>query len=367
MIKRSPCGCGGVSLQSDPGVVAEAGVNSICHGFLGGVTAHQNHVVPNPRVVLIYWDQYFTDTPAAVTSMDQFVSDLATGNYWDGLSQYGVGAASFVGHVVINMTTFPTPNSQNPGQAFSASQMQSQLIAWLDNGVVTPKPAGDEENLVYFILAPSDTTLSGPTVGFCGYHEHGKYNASTSRDNLIWGTVTGWNQATTGQSFVDSISYCVSHELSESFTNPDGQGYFNDNLCEIGDICEAPANGPCCTTVPYKNWQVENYWSNLDARCIIGPSTLTAGAQSSLACFGVNGSDSRVYYLDSSNHVNELAWEDGWVHNDITALTGAAPAIGGSALACFGVNGSDSRVYYLDSNNVVNELAWDNRWVTRVL
>jgi hypothetical protein len=98
------------------------------------------HVVPNPRVVLIYWDQYFHDTPAAVTSLGQFLSDLVTGSYWDGLSQYGVGASSFQGNVVIDMTKYPTLNSTKPGQSFSESQMQAQLVAWLDNGVVTPKP-----------------------------------------------------------------------------------------------------------------------------------------------------------------------------------------------------------------------------------
>ena len=207
--------------------------------------------------------------------MDQFVSDLATGNYWSGLAQYGVGSCSLQGHVVINMKSFPTPNSQNPGKAFSESQMQSQLTTWLDKGVVAPKPAGNEENLVYLIVAPSDTTLSlgGNTSGFCGYHQHGKYNASTSRDNLIWGTVQGYSKANTGQAFVDSISYCVSHELSEAFSNPDGQGYYDDvNGCEIGDICEAASTGGIIT-VPYQTWQVEQYWSNMDAKCISGPST----------------------------------------------------------------------------------------------
>jgi hypothetical protein len=235
--------------------------------------------------VLIYWDQYFTNTPAAVTSMDQFVSDLASGGYWSGLGQYGVGSVSLQGHVVINMSRYPTPNSRNPGIPFTEAQMQSQLITWLNDGVVTPRPAGNEENLVYLIVAPSDTTLSqnGQTSGFCGYHQHGRYNATTSRDNLIWGTVQGYTQAATGQAFVNSISYCVSHEFSEAFSNPDGQGYFNDNGCEIGDICEAPANGPCCTTVPYttsgRTWSVETYWSNRDAACIIGRSlpVTTAG------------------------------------------------------------------------------------------
>src|SRR5690348_6851263 len=158
--RKSPCGCGGVSsARSDSGGAA-AGVNSPCHGFVGGVAAHQKHVTPKPQVVLIYWDQYFTDTSAAVTTMDQFVTDLASGGYWSGLSQYGVGAASLSGHAVIDMTKYPTPNSQHPGQAFSESQMQAQLVKWLNDGVVTPKPAGNEENLVYLIFAPTDTTLS---------------------------------------------------------------------------------------------------------------------------------------------------------------------------------------------------------------
>jgi hypothetical protein len=98
--------------------------------------------------------------PAAVSSLTQFGNDLCGGGYWRGLSQYGVGAPTLQGQVVINMKNYPTPNSQNPGQSFSESQMQNQLISWLNAGVVTPKPSGNEENLVYLILAPSDTTLS---------------------------------------------------------------------------------------------------------------------------------------------------------------------------------------------------------------
>jgi len=135
-------------------------VNSACHGFVGGVSGHQKHVVPNPQAVLIYWDQYLANTAAAVSSMDQFVSDQATGGYWSGLSQYGVGAGSPAGHAVINMTRYPTPNSQNPGKVFSESQMQAQLIHWLNDGLVTPKPAGNDENKVCLIFSPTDTTLS---------------------------------------------------------------------------------------------------------------------------------------------------------------------------------------------------------------
>jgi hypothetical protein len=87
-------------------------------------------------------------------------------------------------------------------------------------------------------------------------------------------------------------------------------------------------------------------------------------ARSFLTSFEVTGGAPRVYYLDVNSHVNELAWENGWVPpTDLTALTHAAPAAAGSPLTCFGVNGVASRVYYLDANSHVNELAWENGWV----
>ena len=61
LLRKNPCGCGGVSLRSDFKERAGGGVNQPCHGFLGGVSAHESHVAPNPRIVLIYWDQYFTE------------------------------------------------------------------------------------------------------------------------------------------------------------------------------------------------------------------------------------------------------------------------------------------------------------------
>ncbi len=88
-----------------------------------------------------------------------------------------------------------------------------------------------------------------------------------------------------------------------------------------------------------------------------------AASGSALACFGVNGSATRLYYLDPNNHVNELAWNNGWSTTDMTAAAGSPIAASGSALACFGVNGSATRLYYLDSNSYVNELAWNSNWV----
>ena len=377
--KKLPCGCGGVSSpHSDLKTAAPDVINQPCHGFLGGVTAHDKHVVPDPQIVLIFWDQYFTDTPAAVTTMNQFVSDLAAGNYWSGLSQYGVNAATLAGSVVIDMTSFPTPNSQHPGQPFSESQMQDQLRAWLSGGTVALQPAGDEKNLVYLIFAPSDTTLTlGGKTGFCGYHEHGRFNATTSRDNLIWGTVRGFSKpagASAGQGFVDSISFCVSHELSEAFSNPDDRGFFNDdNGCEIGDICETDAAHPCCLTFPYtvsgRTWSVEQYWSNLDARCLIGPTTWLPGSASRLDGYATDWNEQQhVNYVAGDASIHELLYNGRWGNRVLTvaAQTGSAVPLpqAGSPLVGYPSGWNEQQhVNYVAQDGHVHELVYgDGSW-----
>jgi hypothetical protein len=91
-----------------------------------------------------------------------------------------------------------------------------------------------------------------------------------------------------------------------------------------------------------------------------------AAPDSALACFGVGGTNSHGYYFDTSHNVNELAWQPGWVANaiaaqavnSVTGQVGAPPAASDSDITCFGVDGTDSRVYYLDETSKINELAW---------
>lgn len=250
----------------------KSGVNSQCHGYFDGVSQHASHIIPNPQVFIIYWDSYFSTIPAAVASMNQFVSDLVTGTYIDGLAQYGVGQGGLIGSIVIDMTKYPAPAS------LTRDDLQLQLTTWLGNGTIQIVPEGNEINRVYLILPPSTSVLllNGIT-GFCGYHSHGKYISSTNNDNLFWAVVQGYSQSNDSQTFVDSISYCVSHEMAEMFSDRDGQGYYSSgNGCEIGDLCEVDMSGNVLT-MPYQGptgqqWPVELYWSNKDGTCILGAS-----------------------------------------------------------------------------------------------
>jgi hypothetical protein len=166
---------------------------------------------------------------------------------------------------------------------------------------------------VYLIFPPLDTTLTlGGVTGFCGYHQNGQYN----NNNLIWATVASYNNSSTGQAFVNSISYCITHELSEAFTNPTRQGWYAANVsgqsCEIGDICESNSPNTCCTTVPYtvsnRTYQVETYWSNLDSRCVIGPLDVILAKVAASQQFGLSN-QTDVFVVDKNGQLN-VCWVD---------------------------------------------------------
>ena len=305
--RAGKCGCG---LSGNRRGQRGAGVNSTCHGNLGGVSAHGGHVIVQPKVVAIYWDEYFVHNPGAVSTMNQFLTDLVTGTFMEGLSQYGVGPGTLQASFVIDPNDFPTPNTQNPGVAFKEADMQNQLLAWLDPGtaVVTPAPAENENNLVYLIFPPTDTIYQLGDIlssGFCGYHQHGKRSPSGSDDNLFWAIVQGYAHdppQTTPKDFVDSISFCVSHELVEMFTNRDDNGFFQDGTgCEIGDLCEANA-AQMFFTVPYGPWWVETYWSQAAHACIGPPGVATISVSTTFISFGLlSAGEDATRHLTVSN------------------------------------------------------------------
>jgi hypothetical protein len=246
-----------------------AGVNDPCHQpFSGTVPPYNLGIIPIPQLVPIFWGHFYTTAPigpTAVSSAQQLLSDIVEGPYMNNLAQYGVGRGSVLSSAIID-------DSSPPGSA-NENDIVAKLKKWLDDGQVKPKPKDGENSLTYFVFPPPTTnlTLSNGTTGFCGYHEHTKYNAGLfSNDNLFWATVaTQGAPQQTGSDTIGAISYCVSHELTEMFTDSDGNGYHLSNGCELGDLCEADSD------FSYRGWTVEQYYSNWDSGCIRGDNPVS--------------------------------------------------------------------------------------------
>jgi hypothetical protein len=243
-------------------------VNEDCHSLSEQVPANDKHVLRRPRVVPIMWGHSYATARRTARQLARLLTDLAAGRYMNGLAQYGVAHGSVGRPIIVDITgTEPT--------TLSRDDIQTQLKTWLDDGTVSPKPALNEKNRLYFIFPPTSATLTLPGAsGFCGYHWHAKYNRRSHDDDLFFAVVGTSVTPGAGQSLAEAISYCVSHELNEACSDRDGKGYTTPT-CEIGDICEQFGQSQCCSTFAYGDWQAEYYWSNWDETCIQGSNPVS--------------------------------------------------------------------------------------------
>lgn len=232
--------------------------------------------------MLILWGHYYETSADLLTNAYALVQGLVTGPFINNLCQYGVAAGSMAGSGTIDT------NDLSPAPAtLDRDGVVTQLKKWFDAGMI-PKPAVNEESMHYFILPPpttqltlkaNGTTLKGD-VDFCGYHNWDTYNSNSNQPDIFFGIVSTMSASSgnpTAENFVKALSPCISHELAESFTDRDGNGFISsactnsDNTkqtCEVGDICESKATFGY--EVSGKTWQVQQYWSGWDNTCVNG-------------------------------------------------------------------------------------------------
>jgi hypothetical protein len=170
--RTSPCGCGASMLN----VELDGDTNSKCHGYTGGVAITGGRRIRVPRVVLVLWDHYFITNPKAVTNATQLVTDLVTGPFMNGLVQYGISRGSVVNTATLDTVNFPAPGNWD---VFNSDD-QTQVLAFLKNGTISPTPSLNEDSLIYLFFLPTTTTLTNgtnngsPNTNVCGWHKAAK-------------------------------------------------------------------------------------------------------------------------------------------------------------------------------------------------
>ena len=75
----------------------------------------------------------------------------------------------------------------------------------------------------------------------------------------------------------------------------------------------------------------------------------------------VLGATQHVNYLGLDNHIHELWWDNnGWHHNDLTAITGSPESIAAGPGPVGYVFSGTQHVNYLGADNHIQELWWDS-------
>lgn len=213
-------------------------------------------LLPAVQVFTFFWGVAWQQDPLAplVHEINQFFDFVLTSALMDQLAEYNVpgmsiGHGSRVGAVIL---------STDPPAEIADIDVQQLIQQELASDAAVPQPTPSS---LYFVFLPPGVTITlagaASCSNFCGYHSAvngGTFYAVTPYPDC---------SACTGTSSVlDALTSTSSHELCEAITDPvPGQGWYDDQNGEIGDIC-------AWKTKRLGSYMVQLEWSNRTGRCI---------------------------------------------------------------------------------------------------
>lgn len=190
---------------------------------------HGGPLLANVEVTTIYWGSAWATDPLR-TELDEFFNFAVTSSLIDQLSEYTV-ANFIIGHGKHVQSVLL---GDDPATPLDDTAIQARLDELIAAGTVPPK----NDNSVYFFFLPSGVTVtidgSASCAQFCGYH-------NVSNSGVVYAVDT-YDDCQGCQFTGDTLSsstVTASHELCEAITDPQLDGWYDDNTGEeIGDICE---------------------------------------------------------------------------------------------------------------------------------
>lgn len=208
------------------------------------------------EVFLFFWGDAWQHEPQAglMRQVNDFFEFVVQSELIDQLGEYNVqdfviSRGTRTGAIAV--TTVPPSDLQDADiQKFVQEEIAS------DPAVTAPTA-----NSLYFVFLPPGVTVgldgSLSCSNFCGYHN--------DIDGKLFYAVMPYpdcNGCIAGSAVLDALTSTTSHELCEAITDPiPGQGWYDDENGEIGDIC-------AWETRRLGQYTVQLEWSNLQGRCV---------------------------------------------------------------------------------------------------
>jgi len=209
------------------------------------------------EVFSIFWGAAWEDpaNSALVQQINSFFDFILASSLIDQLAEYSVPGKAIGRGVLLGTNTF---TASDPGKSVTDSAIQKFLQSQISSKTF-PEPT---PNSLYFLFLPPGTQVkqgsSGSCKDFCGYHE------STAAGDLFYAVMPFPNCSGClgGLQTFEALTSTSSHELSEAITDPiPGQGWYDDNNGEIGDIC-------AWKTKQLGDFTIQLEWSNAAGSCL---------------------------------------------------------------------------------------------------
>jgi hypothetical protein len=208
------------------------------------------------EVFTVFWGSWWQESDGAslTTELNGFFDYVLTSELLDQLGEYSVDGQT-IGHGSrVGTTTTAEPTL---GTSVSDAQIQQALEQLIGAGTL-PTPTA---NSLYFLYLPPNVTVtqggSRSCQAFCGYHD-----ATSSDVYYAVMPYPGCAGCAGGLALLDALTSASSHELCEAITDPvPGEGWYDDNHGEIGDIC-------AWQTRQLGSYTVQLEWSNQQDACV---------------------------------------------------------------------------------------------------
>jgi hypothetical protein len=220
------------------------------------LTYRNGPLLTSVQVFTVFWGAAWNNAPqdALLTKVNQFFDFILSSQLLDQLAEYSVATQEISRGSLIGTITITSPA---PGKTVDDSAIQTFLQEQISAGALPPTTA----NTLYFLFLPPGVTVtqggSASCKVFCGYHD--------AINNKIFYAVMpypGCAGCLGGIAAFDALTSTTSHELCEAITDPvPGQGWYDDNNGEIGDIC-------AWQTRKLGGYTIQLEWSNQANQCI---------------------------------------------------------------------------------------------------
>jgi len=220
------------------------------------LTYRNGPLLTSVQVFTVFWGGAWNDAPqsALPSQINDFFDFILGSELLDQLAEYSVPGKAISRGLLLGTATL---TSGGPGKTVDDSAIQDFLQREMSAGTL---PASTANTLYFLFLPPGVTVTQGGSASckvFCGYHD--AINGSIFYAVMPYPNCSG---CLGGVAAFDALTSTSSHELCEAITDPvPGQGWYDDNNGEIGDIC-------AWQTRTLGRYSVQLEWSNKANRCV---------------------------------------------------------------------------------------------------
>lgn len=227
-------------------------------GGSGNLIDHGGPVLATSKTYYIWWGNqnvWPTDANSGLTSLAQGFNNSTFLN--DIFPQYMHGS-SVTTSFVESLYDATSPPNRGP----SVSTIVNEACQVIGANHLTP-----DSSAVYVVL-----TANFPAhVNYCAWHSYGTCNGKTIQVAYMPNTtgvagcndpVFTCNQLTQG---TNGIANVLSHEFSETITDPNQNAWYDSSGSEIGDKCAWTFSQ--CVNLTNGSWQLQREWSNKISGC----------------------------------------------------------------------------------------------------